>query len=295
MRWADAHRLSMGLAFEAHEDLGLDTLGRVDVFDAIVREGLKLHFRPLDCAALYLPASVAGRPGVLVNGLHPLALQRYSAAHELGHHLFGHGEQIDRETEPRGTGAPLPAHEMLAEAFASWFMMPPEAVEAALRLLGLDQATTPEQAYALSLRLGASFRATCNRIPELGRWRDHPVKELKLGLTGSPPLGGWRHDVVWLLSERDADARVFVRAGDTLLIDLPSWTIEALPDGMSAQLVSGLDLLTPPRWRVDIPVDWPAGSATIQLCEADTSLAYDLQVLRPCVGRYVSLPHSTTT
>src|SRR5689334_18384635 len=80
MRWADAHRTAMGFAFEAHEDLNLDTFGRIDVFDAIVTDSVRLHFRPLDCAALYLPASVAGRAGVLVNELHPLALQRYSAA-----------------------------------------------------------------------------------------------------------------------------------------------------------------------------------------------------------------------
>lgn len=291
MRWTDAHRTAMGLAFEAHEDLGLDTLGRIDVFEAMASDRVKLHFRPLDCAALYLPASVAVRPGVLVNSRHPLSLQRYSAGHEYGHHLFGHGQQIDRESEPRGTSVRLPPHEMLAEAFASWFLMPPEAIASALRLLGIQAASTPAHAYAIGLRLGTSFRATCNRITELNRWRDTPVKDLKLDLTATAPPGGWRNDV-WLLSNRDADATIIARCGDVLLFDLPGWDIDALPDGAACELAGGSDLLTPPRWRIDLPTDAPAGPATVVLRAAGSTLTFDLRLERPRSGRFVASPRS---
>lgn len=294
MRWAEAHRVAMGEAFEAHEDLGLDTQGRVDVFAAIASADVKLHFRPLDCAALYLPAAVTGRPGVLVNNQHPLALQRYSAAHELGHHVFGHGEQIDRDSEPRGSGATLPPHEMLAEAFAAWFLMPPEAVDAALRLLGIDRVDTAADAYALSLRLGTSFRATCNRIPELTRWREASVKDIKMAMTFAPPLGGWRNDV-WLLTQHDAAAPIVARAGDTLLLDLAGWDIDRVPAGTTAELAAGADLLTPSRWRVDLPPDLTAGPAPLALTQAGSSLAFQLFVERPRTGRYIPSPETRTS
>ena len=281
----------MGFAFEAHEDLNLDTFGRIDVFDAIVADRVRLHFRPVDCAALYLPPSVAGRAGVLVNELHPLALQRYSAAHEYGHHVLGHGEQIDREAEPSGSGATLPPHEMLAEAFAAWFLMPPEAVDVALGLLGLEEAATAADAYALSLRLGTSFRATCNRVSQLNRWRDESPKRLKEELLTTPPPGGWRHDA-WLLTVRDTDAKVVARCGDTLLVLLPGWDVDSIPDGALAELVPGPDLLTPPHWRIDLPPALPAGPASIVLREASSTLSFDLRLERPHAGRYVPTPRS---
>ena len=34
MDWRSAHREAMVIAFEAHEDLAIDTFARIDVFDA---------------------------------------------------------------------------------------------------------------------------------------------------------------------------------------------------------------------------------------------------------------------
>lgn len=288
MRWDHSHRDAMAAAFEAHEDLDVDTLGRIDVFGAIAGDGIKLAFQPLDCAALYLPASIAVKSGILVNSQHPLALQRLSAAHELGHHTFGHGEQVDREGEPRGTGARLPPHEMLAEAFAGWFLMPPEAIVTAQHLLGLTEPASAADAYALALRLGTSFAATCNRIEALRQWRTTPLKSLKQELTSDAPLGGWRNDV-WLLSERDSEATIVVRCGDALLLDLAGWDIDELPDGATATHVPGADLLTPSRWRVDLPVQLPAGPASLVLRQAASRLVFELMLERPRFGRFVAV------
>lgn len=75
MDWSAAHREAMVAAFDAHEQLGLDTFGRVDVFDAMVGDGLRLVFRRLKgSAALYLPAVSGGPAGAIINAQHPLAL-----------------------------------------------------------------------------------------------------------------------------------------------------------------------------------------------------------------------------
>jgi hypothetical protein len=281
----------MGAAFEAHEDLGLDTVGRVDVFDAIVTAELRLIFRELECAALYLPSSVSGRAGVLVNAHQPLAMQRYSAAHEYGHHVFDHGGQIDRQSEPRGRGASIPPHEMLAEAFAAWFLMPPEAIEAGLRLLGLDAVTSVAQAYALALRLGTSFKATCTHVRGLAHHRDTVVKTIKQGLSPDPPPGGWRHDV-WLLSDRDAEATVVARCGDTLLFELAGWDIEHLPDRMRADIVAGPDLLSPSRWRIDLPLDLPAEPQSVAFRQAASTITFSIDLQHPRKGRYFAAPRT---
>jgi Zn-dependent peptidase ImmA (M78 family) len=295
MDWRSAHREAMIVAFEAHEDLAIDTFARIDVFDAMAASGLRLVFRDLqESAALYLPANLGGTPGAIINALHPLALQRYSGAHEYGHHLFGHGEQIDRNSEPRGPGAALAPAEKLAEAFAAWFLMPPEAADAVLDRLGITQIARPLDAYALALRLGTSFSATCTHLPSLKlvpgptaeQWRGLALKAIKQELTASPPPGGWKNDV-WFLSRDDAGAELVVRSGDRLLIDLPAWDVDHAPDRATVTRVEPTDLLSQPQWQVDLPFHTPPGSARLSLRDPSTTLTFSLRVEHPRRGRYV--------
>ncbi len=245
MDWSAAHRQAMIAAFEAHEELAINTFGRIDVFDAMSLAGLRLIFRRLDnSAALYLPGRLGGQAGAIINAQHPLAMQRYSAGHEYGHHVFGHGEPIDRNTEPRGSGAPLSQEEQLAEAFAAWFLMPPEAVEIVRERIGVSDVSRPVDAYALALRLGTSYSAMCTHLPSLklvkgqiaDQWRELTLKAIKQELSAAAPPGGWKNDV-WLLSLADAAREVVVRCGDRLLIELPGWDVGMLPDGATNVLL----------------------------------------------------------
>jgi hypothetical protein len=285
MRWADAHLEAMAVAEDALADLGINEHERIDVFGAIASAGLKLMFRKLDCAALYLPARAGARPGAIVNAGHPLALQRYSAGHEYGHHVFGHGERVDLSTEPRGRGLALPPEEKLAEAFAAWFLMPLEAVHNALRRLGLGSVTTALEAYALALRLGTSFRATCIHAPTLKvatgtarEWAELELKRLKQQLTTAPPPGGWRNDV-WMLKAADAEAPLVVRAGDRLRIDLAGAVLAGLPSGATAVTEDALAL--------DLAPDMLAGPARVDVEADGVALRFELVVERPRLGRFV--------
>jgi len=100
MNWGEAHRIAMVAAAHAHSDLHIDSDRRIDVFRVIEAEGLVLGFQPsphLSGAYISEPGTKAG---IFINANHPLARQRYSAAHELGHHLLGHGTSVDPETDP---------------------------------------------------------------------------------------------------------------------------------------------------------------------------------------------------
>lgn len=295
MHWNEAHRVAMIAAAEAQEDLALNTFQRIEVFDAMSAANLKVIFRKLEgCAALYLPASLGGRPGAILNASHPLALQRYSGAHEFGHHVFDHGGRVDRDTEPRRARGELSVEEKLAEAFAAWFLMPPEAVEPALDRLGRKQPQSPLDAYALALRLGTSFRAMCVHLASLKllgsaaatSWSETPLKSIKQQLTANSPPGGWRSDV-WLLSGADADSQLVPRCGDRLLLDLAGWDVETLPPGTRGELLAANDLLTPPRWQIDLSPDMDSGPATLVLRQDGRSLDLRLMVERPRVGLFV--------
>ena len=282
-------------AFEVHEDLSLNTFERIDVFEAMAAAGLRLVFRPLKDSALYVPAALGGTAGAIINARHPLPLQRYSGGHEYGHHVFGHGEQADRDTEPRGTGTPLSSEEKLAEAFAAWFLMPPETAELAMERIGPNRPQTAQDAYALALRLGTSFRATCTHLPSLKlasertatEWRTTVLKTLKQELSATAPPGGWQHDI-WVLNERDAQTDLVVRAGDRLLVTLPGWDIAALPAGVTAELLPAETLLSAPRWSLALAPDLDAGPAVIELTDSSSTVRFSLVIERPRWGRYIA-------
>jgi Zn-dependent peptidase ImmA (M78 family) len=293
VRWRDAHHEAMIVAAQAHDDLGVDAFARIDVFAAMARE-LKLIFRPLDgYAALYLPSIRSSRAGALVNDQHPLALQRYSGGHELGHHRFDHGAQIDTAVELRLSGQTLPAHEMLAEAFAAWFLMPPERADVIAEALGVERPTTPLDVYAMALRFGTSYSATCVHLPSLKRattvdvrqWQRLALKTIKQALTPTAPPGGWANDV-WALSMRDAAEPLVVRAGDRLLFDEAE--IVELPAGATEGDVPAPDLLTPARTVVDLNPEIDAGPATITLTVDGDVISYELLIERPRHGLYVA-------
>jgi len=289
----------MFAAAEVHEEFGIDTHTRIDVFATIDAANIDLFFKPIGAAALYLPAELFDAPGILINSDHPLALQRYSGSHELGHHHFGHEPDIDLEHElvARPDREQLPDEEKLAEAFASWFLAPPELVDIALEQLGLDRPRSPRDAYQLALRLGTSYKATCYHLaslrmlagPVAHQWARLELRQIKEQIAPRPRPEGWHYDV-WALGERDQGAQYVVRAGDRLAVDLGGiWQAE-LPLGFT--LVDEQTTLFPEvssPIMVDIARDAPRGAAQLSLrATSDERYVVDLDVMRPCFGRYVA-------
>lgn len=105
-------------AQRALRSLELDVEHPIDVFGAIQREQIWLMFQPLDrLYGAYDRRSEAA--GIVVHALHPVRTQRFTAAHELGHHLLGHDVSIDSREFVEWTTADLPAQEVEAQAFAA--------------------------------------------------------------------------------------------------------------------------------------------------------------------------------
>jgi Zn-dependent peptidase ImmA (M78 family) len=227
MRWRDAHKQAILKARRAHGAYDIDTSRRIDVFEIIEQARLVLGFQPL---ARMSGAYFAAFGAILVNSNHPLARQRYTAAHELGHFAFDHGTSIDPQTDPLsrwGGRTQWPDHEKQAEAFAAWFLMPRQLVKVLLEQLGIARPESPEDVYALALRLGTSYQATLRHLPnlklisenEMRQWQKHPLARVKVGIAEGAPPESLRNDV-WYLTERDADTAIAVRIGDRLVVDL---------------------------------------------------------------------------
>jgi Domain of unknown function (DUF955)./Chagasin family peptidase inhibitor I42. len=254
--WADAHARAAVLASELHADLGISLDRPVDVFAAVRRSGIVLAFSPLGrVSGLYLPGGLS--PGILLHSGHPRTRQRYTAAHELGHHKFGHATEIDHDLESvqRADVDRWPDHEKEAEAFGAWFLMPRRLIRAGLADLGIASPKSPIDVYALSLWLGTSYTATARQLGttrlatsgDVAAWIRIPPRDVKRALAGSLAPDDLRHDV-WWLNERSRTHGVEARPGDRVVLtldEIPSsgfvWRMLDLPAGVRVLADSAAD------------------------------------------------------
>ena len=219
--YAQAVRHGAAEASRLHRKLGvrerLETAGgAVNIFAMIHELNVPLLLKPLEGllgAYLNFPA-----PGILITTQRPLSIQRFTAAHELGHCMLDHQPSLDDEDSilrrmPINLEPGLNHQEVEADAFAVGFMMPKWLL--ALHMRRQDWTThdfrRPGVVYQLSLRLGSSFEALCwtlvryrmitfKQARELLLTKPKALKEI---LLADHKPNNYRGDV-WLLTERDA-------------------------------------------------------------------------------------------
>jgi predicted secreted protein len=137
--------------------------GAVDVFSAIEDLGVSLLFRPLDglLGACIRLADVGA--GIIVTTRRDLHMQRFTAAHELGHFVLEHEGSLDREIGFPGQTSNRDLKEVAADAFAAEFLMPKWLFIHHAKRHGwtTKHLHDPLVVYQLSLRMAVSYDATC--------------------------------------------------------------------------------------------------------------------------------------
>lgn len=243
--WGDAHTRGNVAAAELHADLGTDLTRPVDVFDAVRRVGLVLAFAQLGpVSGMYLP--LKPNPGIVLHEGHPRTRQRYTAGHELGHHVFGHTPTVDLDLAgslQRDAGHGWPTAEKEAEAFGAWFLMPRKVVRTGMRDLGIAKPSRPLDVYALSLWLGTSYTATARQLANAkivdgataDAWAKVTPASIKHQLAGTHVPDDLHNDVWWLDHDQKGST-LDARPGDRLVLTLRetpgsgfSWRITELP------------------------------------------------------------------
>lgn len=174
-----ARRLHAKLASRQAVEAG--DASQVDVFGAAVELGAELLFRPLEgILGAYISQPVAPVPGIIISTQRSLKVQRFTAAHELGHLTMNHSPSVDSEVG-LWRGESRDTQELAADAFASEFLLPKWLFIFHARRHGWKSADfhDPAIAYQLSLRLGASYDATCWGLQGHKILPSHVVRKLR--------------------------------------------------------------------------------------------------------------------
>lgn len=222
-------------ASEAHQafrirDAHKDGLRPIDVFGAIEELEIPLVFEPLDHLLGACVRVESTTVGILVTTERSLHMQRFTAAHELGHFVLDHEGSLDREVRMPGHTTNRPIVEIEADAFAAEFLMPTWLVKATTERRGWwsdELLSDPDVVYQLSLRLSVSYEAACwglvssEFIPHgIGaKLADKEPKEMKArALRGIQMSDSWAD--VWLLDEGDNGAHLDAGPNDLFIVEL---------------------------------------------------------------------------
>lgn len=170
-----------------------------------------------------------GEPSlIIVSSLRPSGRQRFTCAHELGHHEFGHGTSLDElasDDEQR-----FDPKEFLADSFASFLLMPKLAVLKALAGRGINAATaSPIEIYRVASLFGVGYATllqhlsrTLNLMPpsRAAELRKTSPKKIREQI-----LGGATTGTLHLVDTHWSGRAVDVQVGDQLLLPT-STTVE---------------------------------------------------------------------
>jgi Zn-dependent peptidase ImmA (M78 family) len=211
----------------AAERISHEGYTRVDPFDVAAVANITVMLQPMQnlLGAFIREAN----SGILVNADRPAGLIHMTCAHELGHYFLGHKSTAD-ETIEYGAGAA--AIEQEADWFAYQLLMPRTLIAKTMRRKGwtTQSLRDPKIVYQLSLRLGASYRATVwslfrqqllplstKETEELSRVTPQRIKREIAGLDLTIGAAD-----VWQLDRNDQDTVIEPRPSDVFVIDLPS-------------------------------------------------------------------------
>ncbi len=205
--------------------------GRLNIFGVIEMLEIPLLFKPLDgLLGAFLPEPT---PGVLITTQRSSSIQRFTAAHELGHASLGHKPSLDDEAILRRMAEPSQQRglrqEEEANFFATTFMLPTWLVNqhAARQQWKKRHLSDPFNLYQLSLRVGLSYTATCVALRQHNLIADNEAdnvlqvspKGLKKEILGPVEPSNYYGDV-WNLTLSDNDTVLEPQLHDHFVIEL---------------------------------------------------------------------------
>lgn len=224
-------------ASEALTQLGLkakirEGLQQIDIFECLKQLDIVTVCRPLD-GLLGAYTEHNETSGVLISTNRRLPIQRFTAAHELGHFWLKHGTSVDSEESInaiRSRNTRVPVEEIEAETFAAEFILPKSLVGLTIRRQNYAQCELkqPNVIYQLSLRLGVSYSATRVALQnfkfitpaESENAAKIQPKQIKQALLNELGLRA-SHPDVFHLTEHDNDGYIFSSEEDIVILDLP--------------------------------------------------------------------------
>ena len=157
------------------------------------------------------------KPVILLSGLRPFPRRTFTCAHELGHHIFGHGLRVDELIEDSEKSQAFNPDEFLVNSFAGFLLMPTLGLRKAFVDRGWKVAcATPIQIFTIACNFGVGYETLINHMTyplkmidrtqasSLLKVKPKTIRQQILGYPSSEPL--IIADEHWSIRTIDAEA-----------------------------------------------------------------------------------------
>lgn len=248
---------AMKTAITARLKGGKDLISPICIYSLAEAHDVRVTFTDIDMEGMYQRGAP---PRIYLSAKRPLARRAYNCAHELGHHLLGHGSSIDELREHQTIRPWDVPDEYSADTFASYALMPTLGLRSAFVTRGLKPETaTPLDLYRVACHFGVGYNTLVTHLlwgeQMVGRaradaLRKHSPKSIRAQILGKlTPQPLIVADSAWASPSIDAEVGHLlllpigaVAQGEAvrLLADLPNGRLfEALRPGLSRIAVPG--------------------------------------------------------
>lgn len=155
---------TLQLSLQVRQNNKIDIVNSFCVFDLAEEIGIEVKFVDIpSMEGLYItkPKKI-----ILISSHRPMGRQRFTCAHELGHHFFGHKgihiDEINTYMVKKKSGS---SKEIKADIFASYLLMPATTVNNGFIRRGWDlQTATPLQVYTVACWLGVGYTTLIDHL-----------------------------------------------------------------------------------------------------------------------------------
>ena len=133
----------------------LDQSSPICIYGLCETLGVAVRFNNINMEGMYQRGAP---PRIHLSARRPLPRRAYNCAHELGHHVFGHGSSIDELREDAKAQPWEDPKEFLADTFAGFVLMPIIGLRRAFAVRGWTPETaTPAQVFTIACEFGVGY------------------------------------------------------------------------------------------------------------------------------------------
>jgi len=133
----------------------LGQAGPICIYGLCETLGVAVRFNNINMEGMYQRGTP---PRIHLSARRPLPRRAYNCAHELGHHVFGHGSSIDELREDAKAQPWNDPKEFLADTFAGFILMPIIGLRRAFSVRGwAPETATPAQIFTIACEFGVGY------------------------------------------------------------------------------------------------------------------------------------------